>query len=306
MIQDKNPERNIMATAFSGIQTKKRIKEDYFEIEAVDLIKIKSIEDKLNKIFIEDEKLDSPVFLFISDNIIHKIAYYLAGYVKRPVALGVAGATASGKSTFVYDVIESVIDFQKKIGIKPSITRINADDYYFDRSENVKKAGGFQQFAKTYDFDVPESIDLALLKLHIENMLLCNCVKLPKYMMDGTCVRHDNHILAMPTKIIISEGLFNLRDGIKDVFDFSIYVHVNKEPQKKRWYIRARTRGLTGESAEKVYNKAMLNAEVYVNPTINNADIVINGEALRDDYKAVANKFSDLILDLYSQAQTTL
>ena len=31
------------------------------------------------------------------------------------------------------------------------------DDYYYDRSEMVKAAGSFSEFAKNYDLDVPEA-----------------------------------------------------------------------------------------------------------------------------------------------------
>lgn len=284
-----------MATTISETQTLDYLKDSVSAVEVIDLMDIKSIENKLNKIFYEDKKLVNPVFLFTRDGIISKLAYFLAGYIKRPAAIGVAGATASGKSSFVFDLMESIINFQGKNDLDELVIRINADDYYFDRSDRVKAAGGIDNFAKNYDFDVPEAIDIRLLKGHIEQLLLGNSVKLPKYMMDGTCVRYDNYNSAYPRTVIISEGLFNLNDQIKDVFDFCIYVNVSKEIQAYRWFERAKTRGLAGEAAKSVYNKAMSNANVYVNPTIDNADIVINGEASREDYRAVADKFLQVV-----------
>ena len=229
---------------------------------------------------------------------VSRLARFLAGHIKRPAAIGIAGATASGKSSFAFDLIESVMNFQIKYDLAKFVTRINADDYYFDRSDRVKASGGFDNFAKKYDFDVPESIDIDLLKRHIEQLIFGNSVKLPKYMMDGTCIRHDNYSVAYPRPLIISEGIFNLNDKIKDVFDFCIYVDVSKEIQADRWFERAKCRGLVGDAAQSVYNKAMSNAKVYVNPTINNADIVVNGEALREDYRAFADKFLGLVQDV--------
>ena len=292
-----------MATVISKTQTFDNTKVKASVLDVIDLMEIKSIENKLNKIFHEDKKLETPVFLFIKEDVISKLAYFLAGYIKRPAAIGVAGATASGKSSFAFDLIESIVNFQKKSNLYELVTRINADDYYFDRSDKVKEAGGIDNFAKCYDFDVPEAIDIKLLKRHIEQLLLGNSVKLPKYMMDGTCIRYDDYSKAYPRPVIISEGLFNLNDQIKDGFDFCIYVDVSNEAQSHRWFERAKTRGLVGEAAQSVYNKAMTNADIYVNPTVNNADIVVNGEASRDDYRAVADKILEIVQEFkFSQA----
>lgn len=60
-----------------------------------------------------------------------------------------------------------------------------------------------------------------------------NTVYLPEYDMSGTAIRRDNVKLAVPSKIIISEGLFTLTDKVVDAFDFKIYVDVSQDIQKK-------------------------------------------------------------------------
>ena len=54
---------------------------------------------------------------------------------------------------------ESDDDFAKRMDIKDPITRLNTDDYYYDRSKEVKAAGSFAKFAQNYDLDVPEAIE---------------------------------------------------------------------------------------------------------------------------------------------------
>jgi uridine kinase len=189
------------------------------------------------------------------------------------------------------------LNFKNKYNYKQIVSRINTDDYYYDRSKEVIKAGSFAEFAKNYDLDVPAAFELNLLKSHIEQLVLGNEVWLPKYDMSGTAKRYDNYILAKPNKIIISEGLFNLSNGINDVFDFCIYVDVDSEEQKNRFYQRAAQRGL-GDAAKQVYNNAVSKAEVHVKPTSKNADVIINGMADRSEYKKVANELLEIVNSL--------
>ena len=68
------------------------------------------------------------------------------------------------------------------------------------------------EFVKTYDLDVPEALELDLMFYHVQQLLSGKSVMLPKYDLSGTTIRIDNHTLAEPSKIIISEGLFALTE----------------------------------------------------------------------------------------------
>ena len=178
--------------------------------------------------------------------------------------------------------------------IKDPITRLNTDDYYYDRSEMVIAAGGFDNFVKNYDLDVPEAIELELMKRHITSLVNLKRTYLPKYDMSGTAKRYDNYRLAKPARIIISEGLYTLNEKIADVFDFKVYVDVSYQAQKLRFFQRAKARGLEA-SADKVYKNAKNKAEIYVCPCANDADIVISGEADRNRYKEFMTEILNLV-----------
>lgn len=256
------------------------------------------IENRIFDVIEEDKKLAKPVFLCINDGIINKLAQFISGNISRPIAIGIAGATASGKTTFTFDLIDSILNFQEKNNLKHLVTRVNSDDYYYDRSNLVEKYGCFSIFAANYDLDCPEAIELDLLRQHVQQLLDGKETYLPKYFMDGTAKRVNEYSLAKTAKIIVSEGMYNLTDKVKDVFDLRIFVSVSPEAQKHRWYERARKRDLMGDKADEVFNNAVSKAKVYVNPTMANADIVINGEAERKDYEIVANKFLDIIREI--------
>jgi len=256
---------------------------------------ISFIENNINRIIEEDKKLENPVFLLIGDGAISKLSYFLAGYVPRPVAVGIAGQSASGKSTIAQDIIDSLVKFQELQNLAPIITRINTDDYYYDRSKMVRAAGSFAEFAKKYDLDVPAAFELSLLKKHIKTLLSGKNVMLPKYDMSGTAKRYNDHTLARPNKMIITEGLYCLHDIINEVFDFCIYVHVSPDIQKNRWFERAEKRNITGDAAQKVFDNVISKAEIHIKPTLKNAAIIINGEAKRQDYKETVDKFLNII-----------
>ena len=262
------------------------------------LLIFQSIEKKLNKIFADEMDSSDSIFKYVSSNAIHKMALFLSGAKGRACSIGIAGETASGKSTITLDIIDTIEAFANEYCIENAITRINTDDYYYDRSEMVKKAGSFAEFAKHYDLDVPEALELELMKEHIRALLNGKTVWLPKYDMSGTAIRKDNVTRAVPAKIIISEGLFTLTEKVVDAFDFKIYVDVSTEIQKERFYKRAAERNL-GSSSDEVYNNAASKAKTHIHPTISNADIILSGEADRQAYKHFINKIIYIVKELH-------
>ena len=259
---------------------------------------LNTVELQLLKIFEDEVNSENSVILDYKPAAIRRLARFLTGEITRSASVGVAGETASGKSTITLDIIDTIELFANVFSLGRVITRVNTDDYYYDRSEEVKKAGGMAEFAKNYDFDVPEALELDLMCKHIQELLSGKSVMLPKYDMSGTTIRWDNHTLAKPSKIIISEGLFTLTEKIKSAFDFKVYVDIDNEIQKERFFVRANERGL-GESAQKIYDNASNKAEIYIRTCREEADIVLSGEAQRAGYKIFLNKILSVVEQLY-------
>ena len=269
------------------------------------IINLNNIEFQLFQIFEEELNSENSVLLSYSPDVIKRLAKFISGEITRPASIGIAGETASGKSTITFDIIETIELFADVFNLGRVITRVNSDDYYYDRSEEVKKAGGMAEFAKHYDFDVPDALELNLMHKHIKELLSGKSVMLPKYDMSGTTIRWDNHTLAMPSKVIISEGLFTLTDDVKEAFDFKIYVDINSDVQKERFFIRANERGL-GDGAGALYENASNKAEIYIRPCKNIADIVLSGEADRADYKIFLNKILSIVEHLHFSKQAVI
>lgn len=283
--------QNTITKTYDGINR------DNFK-RSVDTGLLDYIELKLNKIFKDEINSENSIFVQVKPAVIHKIALFLSNNITRSCAVGIAGETASGKSTIALDIINTVQAFAQEFQIKNVITRINTDDYYYDRSEMVRQAGSFAEFAKHYDLDVPEALELELMKKHIKSLLFGNTVYLPEYDMSGTAIRRDNVKLAVPSKIIISEGLFTLTDKVVDAFDIKIYVDVSVKVQKERFYKRAEERDL-GDSADEVYENASNKAKTHIHPTAVKADIILSGEADRAAYRQFINKILMLIEEVH-------
>lgn len=260
--------------------------------------KVNNIEARLIEFFENERKSDVPVILSYSKKSLELLAKFISGEIQRSVAIGIAGESASGKSTIAHEIIESIEHYAEAHKLGKVITRVNTDDYYYDRSEEVKKAGSMAEFVKTYDLDVPEALELDLMFYHVQQLLSGKSVMLPKYDLSGTTIRIDNHTLAEPSKIIISEGLFALTEKIRNAFDFKIYVDIDTETQKSRFFARAEERQL-GDSAKMMYKNVYDKAEIYVRPCRNNADIVLSGAAPIDSYRKFLNKILDLITEIY-------
>jgi uridine kinase len=256
--------------------------------------KLDRIEQSLIYIFETEMKSSDSIIIDYKPEVISRIASFISGKTKRSASIGIAGETASGKSTITLDIIETINAFATEYETDNVITRVNTDDYYYDRSQMVKEAGSFAEFAKNYDLDVPQALELELMSEHIKQLLSGNEVYLPKYDMSGTAIRYDNHTLAKPSGIVISEGLFTLTEKVRDAFDFKIYVDIREHIQKERFYIRAKERDL-GSSADTIYKNASEKANIYIRPCKANADIILTGEADRARYKHFLNKIISIV-----------
>ena len=263
---------------------------------------ISKVETMLQDVLNWNNELDIPVIIAIKDDAIKKLVRCFFYASVRPIALGFAGETASGKTTIANELIRALQGYAAKEKIQNFITKINMDNYYFDRSEEVKKAGSFDKFVENYDLDSPSAFELDLFAKHLLQLKNGEEVLLPEYDMSGTAKRWDNKIPAKPSQLIITEGLYTFNEVAASGFDIKFYVDIDEDIQKARWYRRAKDRDL-GASADRVYNNALNKAKIYIRPTKANADIILNGEATIETYKIFIGKIINIVEELRTSAQ---
>lgn len=247
---------------------------------------ISTIVDALNKILEEDKKESQPLFLKISDNLIMDIARKVVQDKKKTFLIGITGESASGKTVFVDNTIKACVKDRTE-GI---YTVIRCDDYYKDTSKELQEAGSYEELFKTgFSFDTPDVIDLNLMKQHLVALKEGLTIRSPKYDF-VTCISDPNGEEKSPAKVILTEGLYVLNEGIRDIMDVKVYVYTPLEVIKERWYKRARERGKEGAAADLQFADVNKTAQQYIRPAYQISDAVINGMVSQEYIQEITDK----------------
>lgn len=255
---------------------------------------ISTIVDALNKILEEDKKEEQPIFLRISDNLIMDIARKVVQDKKKTFLIGITGESASGKTVFVDNTIKACVK-DKTEGI---YTVIRCDDYYKDTSQELKDAGSYEELFKTgFSFDTPDAINLDLMKQHLVALKEGLTIKSPRYDF-VTCESHPEGDEKTPAKVILTEGLYVLNEGIRDIMDVKVYVFTPLEVIKERWYKRAKERGKEGAAADMQFADVNKTAQQYIRPTYQIADAVINGLVSQQYIQDITDRIFKTLRDI--------
>lgn len=259
-----------------------------------DMEVISTIVNALNKILEEDKKEEQPLFLHTSDNLILNIARKVVQEKKKTFLIGITGESASGKTVFVDNTIHACVK-DKREGI---YTVIRCDDYYKDTSKELREAGSYEALFKTgFSFDTPDVIDLELMKSHLKDLKEGKAIISPKYDF-VTCVSNPNGEVKKPAKVVLTEGLYVLNEGVRDIMDVKVYVFTPLEVIKERWYKRAASRGKTGEAADLQFADVNKTAQRYIRPAYPIADAVINGMVSQEYIQYITDKIFKALRDI--------
>lgn len=231
------------------------------------------IVESLKKILAEDKKQKQPLFLKIKDDFIFKMARKAVEMKNRPLVVGIAGESASGKTTFVQNTVNALVP-KDRDGV---YTILPCDNYYYDMEQQLKDLGGYDAlFATGFSFDTPAAINLELMKEHLIKLKNGEEIVCPDYDF-VTCASNPNGELKKPTKILLNEGLYVLNEGLREIMDVKVYVFTPFEVIKDRWYKRAAIRGKSGKAADIQFANVNETAQTYIRPALEISDIVLNG-----------------------------
>lgn len=181
-----------------------------------------------------------------------------------PVIIGIAGGSASGKTTVADKIIEN-------FGHTSSLTLIRHDDYYNDQS-----ALTMEERMQT-NYDHPLSLDNALLANHLQLLLAGETIAKPIYEFKEHTRSSETEVMH-PTQIIILEGILVLEDErLRDLMDIKIFVDTDADIRFIRRLKRdIAERGRTFESVVDQYLgtvRPMHNQ--FVEPSKRFADIIL-------------------------------
>ncbi|MBY0449108.1 MAG: hypothetical protein K2X01_00600 [Cyanobacteria bacterium] len=202
-----------------------------------------------------------------------------------PFMIGVAGGTASGKSTVTEHWTRLFIrQVGKLIGWKnreqgPFAQALNLDHYFFDYAKARREKGDTAFFRDHAIIDTPDGLDMPLATQHVFKLKNGQAVRTPQYEFTDSS-RKDAHQLKVPTPVILVEGLYALRpEPLAKLFNLKVFVQATEPVRSERWWDRAASRNLSGEAARIMHDRAMAKHSEFVEPTASKADLVLNGNA---------------------------
>lgn len=183
----------------------------------------------------------------------------------KPIVFGVAGGTASGKTTVARAILDSVGTSQ--------IAYLPHDAYYKDRDDLP-----FERRSRL-NYDHPDSLETKLMVEHIKDLVVGVSANLPVY--DFTTYRRTNEtILVEPAPIILVDGiLIFTKRKLRDLMDIKIFVDTDSDVR----FIRRLERDMNerGRSLDSVVQQYLGTVRPmhlkFVEPSKRYADIIIPG-----------------------------
>ena len=181
----------------------------------------------------------------------------------EPVIIGVAGGSASGKTT----VSQAILD---RVG-RDRIAYIQHDSYYKDLSHLPLEE------RRVMNFDHPDSLENELLIEHLHELRAGRSVQVPTYEF-STYVRLSETRTVEPEPVILMEGILVFADReLRDMMDVKIYVDAAADIR----FIRRLERDINerGRSVHSVIDQYLSTVRPmhleFVEPSKRYADVII-------------------------------
>ncbi|MCP8719907.1 MAG: uridine kinase [Asgard group archaeon] len=183
----------------------------------------------------------------------------------EPYIIGIAGNSGSGKTSISQKIIQEIN--------QPWTVLLSFDNFYNPLTPEESK----QAFANNFDFDTPDSLDFELLVETIKNLKKGGKATIPVYSFTSHNRTNKTNTI-YGANVIIVEGLYALYDQrLLDMMDLKIYVDTDLDICLARRLTRDilyRGRDLGG-AIQQWERFVKPNAVKFLNPTMNNADLVI-------------------------------
>ena len=181
----------------------------------------------------------------------------------RPIILGVAGGSGSGKTTVVKEMIRGLGRGQ--------VTVLHHDSYYRDAGHML-----LEERARI-NYDHPDSLETPLLVAHLNLLLSGQSVEVPVYDFAQHSRRPETET-ALPRKVVILDGLLVLwARELRELMAIKVFVDTDADIR----FIRRLNRDMAerGRSAESVGEQYMATVGPmhleFVEPSKRYADLIV-------------------------------
>uniref|UniRef100_A0A336L0R4 uridine/cytidine kinase n=1 Tax=Culicoides sonorensis TaxID=179676 RepID=A0A336L0R4_CULSO len=152
------------------------------------------------------------------------------GDLKEPFLIGVAGGTASGKSTVCKKIMEALgqADMDHK---ERQVVTISQDSFYRELTpaEKSKAEKGL------FNFDHPDAFDEELMLRVLKDILAGRKVEINSYDYRTNSISRDKKITIYPADVVLFEGiLVFFFPQIRDLFHMKLFVDTDSDTRLAR------------------------------------------------------------------------
>jgi uridine kinase len=181
----------------------------------------------------------------------------------RPIVIGVAGGTGSGKTTVANEILQQV-------GAE-HVAYIPHDAYY-------RELGHLSQEERTkVNFDHPDSLESELLVKHLKTLIEGQTIEVPIYDFT-THMRTERTRSVGPAPVVLVEGiLIFVEPELCELFDVKLYIDTDADVRFIRRLQRdVQERGRSVESVCEQYLSTVRPMHMeFVEPSKRHADVII-------------------------------
>ncbi|MFT5182999.1 MAG: uridine kinase [Flavobacteriales bacterium] len=134
---------------------------------------------------------------------------------KKPLIIGIAGGSGSGKTTFLQALVDRVP--------KEKLALVSQDNYYQPIEMQQKDENG------QVNFDLPISINREHFFDDINRLMTGKTITKTEYTFNNEN-REAQEIIVQPADIIVTEGLFVFHyNEIRDLLNYKVYIDAHEE-----------------------------------------------------------------------------
>ncbi|XP_073952029.1 uridine-cytidine kinase isoform X1 [Choristoneura fumiferana] len=192
---------------------------------------------------------------------------------KTPFLIGVAGGTASGKSTVCQRIVEK-LGQQHKEQTERRVVCISQDSFYRTLSPSERLRAERGQF----NFDHPDAFDDKKLLATLKDILLGKKVEVPEYDYIANSISTNRSHTIYPADVVLIEGILVFYfPEVRDLFHMKLFVDTDSDTRLARRVPRDIME--RGRDLEQVLNQYMNFVkpafEEFCLPTKKFADVII-------------------------------
>ena len=180
----------------------------------------------------------------------------------RPLFIGLAGGSGSGKTTIAEDVVDR---------LEGRVALVHPDAYYRHRVDLT-----FEERTRL-NYDHPDSLETELLIEHLERLRSGLAVELPTYDF-AEHLRSEETVRIAPARVVVIEGILVLSDArLRSELDLKIFVDTDADLRLARRLERDITeRGRSVDSVIDQYFATVRPMHLeFVEPSRRYADLII-------------------------------